>query len=232
MSRTPFATPVMALLVALATQAPARAMEMEIRGDQIVIGGPVLPGDFAQFKKLIDWRGFRINTVVLKDSPGGIAQEGFSIAELIRKQRLRTAVSGRCFSACALIFLGGQQRGFAEDPPPDRNFVAFHGLYFADGRLATDALAPSREWISRFTDRRIDPTLVRIWSKLENMQDAVYFFDSARFKGRDGASVFVCATAARRGKREQTCDPIPDTDGYEHGIFTTRQLTPVTAPRR
>ena len=223
-----------AFLLALSAllAAPAQAMQMEILGDQIVMGGPVLQGDFAQFKKLIDWRGFRINVVVLKDSPGGIAQEGFSIAELIRQQRLRTSVSGQCYSACALIFLGGVQRGFAAEPPPDRNFVAFHGLYFADGRLATDALAPSREWISRFTDRRIDPTLVRIWSKLENMQDAVYFFDSARFKGPQGASVFVCATERSRGQRKQTCDPIPDTDGYEHGIFTTRQLTPMPPPRR
>jgi hypothetical protein len=222
------------IAAAASPAAPARAMDMEIVGDQIQLSGPVVPGDFDQFQKLIKWRGFRLNVVVLRDSPGGIAGEGFRIAELIRGERMRTAVAGRCFSACALIFLGGTQRGFADDPAPGGNFVAFHGLYLMDGRLARDAEVPTREWIVRFTDRRIDPTLVKIWGRLENMQDAVLFFDPTRFKGRDGASVFICRTAdaQRRRPAEQSCDPLADTDGYEQGIFTDRRVVRFIPPRR
>ena len=225
---------VLALAAALLAAPAARAMEMEIVGDQLQLSGPVMAGDFERFRKIVKARGFRINFVVLRDSPGGIAHEGFRIAEMIREERLSTAVAGRCYSACALIFLGGTQRAFADAPPPTSSYVAFHGLYLADGRLAKDAEAPTREWIVRFTDKRIDPTLVKIWGRLENMQDAVVFFDPTRFRGADGASVYMCVTeeARRRRPAQQACEALADTDGYEQGIFTDRRLVRFNPPRR
>ena len=84
--------------------------------------------------------------VVALDSPGGSFQAGLDLALLFRRQGLATEVrSGdRCFSACALAFLGGTapprdptspaDEGPIPDQPPDRSLepgaqLGFHAPY-------------------------------------------------------------------------------------------------------
>ena len=51
---------------------------------------------------------------VLLHSEGGLVMAARSIADLIIEHRLDTHVEGQCFSACALIFLAGDDRSLAD----------------------------------------------------------------------------------------------------------------------
>ena len=48
--------------------------------------------------------------MVLHESPGGDLWNGYQVGNRIREENLPTAVSGKCESACALIFLSGAHR--------------------------------------------------------------------------------------------------------------------------
>jgi len=50
-----------------------------------------------------------VGTIYL-DSPGGVADEGHGLRDLIHARGLSTAVSKTCASACAIAFVGGSKR--------------------------------------------------------------------------------------------------------------------------
>lgn len=209
-------------LLAMLAGGGSQAMTMEAAGDQVALSGPVERGDFERFKAYVERNRFKIDAVVLLDSPGGIAVDGFMIGDLIREKRYRTIVAGACHSACALIFLGGSERLFAAGAE-DRAFVAFHGLYFRDGSLAQEGAALNRDWVMRRTDRWIDDSLLRQWTRFADPRDFVYFLapEGAR---RAGASVLVCRAAAAGARAPGDCQRVGNTDPFREGIATS--LTP------
>lgn len=50
---------------------------------------------------------------LLLESPGGGLVDGIDLGRAVREQKLRTITRYDCFSACALIFLGGTERWLA-----------------------------------------------------------------------------------------------------------------------
>ena len=50
------------------------------------------------------------------NSPGGQVSPAIAIADLIRKRGLDTLAEGRCYSACTLIFLAGQNAYWVLSP--------------------------------------------------------------------------------------------------------------------
>lgn len=209
------------LLLAIALVAIARvasALSFEAFGDQLALSGPVERGDFERFKAVVERNRFKIGAVVLLDSPGGAAADGFAIGDLIREKRYPTIASGACYSACALIFLGGSERYFAEGAD-ERVFVAFHGLYFRDGSLAQEVAGLNRDWVMRRTDRWIDDGLLRRWTRFADARDFVYFLGPAATR-RYAAPVLVCQNAQQQGREIRDCQRIADTDSYREGITT------------
>lgn len=86
----------------------------------IRLSGVILPGDADKLKAAIDAAPCLSQTcdeyfstgsqaVVTLDSPGGHFLTGIDLAEIIREHAVATVVpsGARCFSACALAFLGG-----------------------------------------------------------------------------------------------------------------------------
>lgn len=204
--------------VVLLVARTADALMIQAFGDQVVLSGPVERGDFERFKAVVERNRFKIGAVVLLDSPGGVAADGFAIGDLIREKRYPTIAAGGCYSACALIFLGGSERYFAEGAD-ERVFVAFHGLYFRDGSLAQEVTGLNRDWVMRRTDRWIDDGLLRRWTRFADPRDFVYFLSPIGAQ-RYGAPLLACQSAQQQGREIRDCQRIVNTDSYREGITT------------
>jgi len=204
------------------------AMDVRQVGAQLIMSGPIDGSELAKLRDVLAERDAKaIDTVVLRDSRGGDYWTSQRIAELIRARGWRTAVSGYCFSGCALMFLGGRERHFTDDKPVLQTQLAFHGTYYiADGiGIARGDLNPAttyaaRYWMKRYTDGRISETMLDRFEKLA-ATDFIHFFDSERLPRKGQPSVFVCPREKDAGYR---CRPMSATDVYREGIVTTNTL--------
>ena len=112
------------LLVTLLARgaASASAMDMHAGGSQLILSGFINRADYAKFLSALTPA---VKTVVLTNSPGGARLTGQYIAHEIRRRGLATVASGRCFSSCANLFLGGTERKLANAT----SYLAFHSNY-------------------------------------------------------------------------------------------------------
>lgn len=205
----------------------ASAMGMRVAGDQVILSGGVNVGDEVRLKNILAENGGRITTVILHNSPGGDANTGFAIGDLIRGQKLRTALAGYCRSACSRMYLGGVERIFTNAEPAAKTYVAFHGNYTDDGRLKLDNVWRLRQWIIAHSDGKADPALVDRWTTIKNRHGFAYFFDSARLHRPDGISVFLCDGSESPKTRFDECEKIRGKTGYDLGIFTAATVIKV-----
>lgn len=96
----------------------AQAMSFEYLMDQngrehLVLSGPIVSGDAAQFKRMVsaDPARFLRNTLIL-DSPGGEVREAMEMAKLFRRLLVTVNVfpPAHCASACFLLYVGAPAR--------------------------------------------------------------------------------------------------------------------------
>ena len=80
-------------LVLLAVFATAQAMDVEVRGQAVLMSGPVTGIELRVLESTLESHP-DINTVVLKNSHGGDARTGYAVGEFIRAHKLNTALSG------------------------------------------------------------------------------------------------------------------------------------------
>jgi hypothetical protein len=219
-------------LLAALVAGPVAAMEVQVLDDQIIMSGRI---DGSELVRLWDIaaerRTPRMRTVVLRDSPGGDLRTSITAGDFIREQGWNTAVSGYCFSGCALIFLGGKQRFFTDDRAPLQTQLGFHGTYQvaeamgarpgpAPGTLSPWHTAEARRWMKRATDGKLTETMLDRFETLAS-SDFIHFFDSNRLPRAGQVSIFVCPIA-KDGKRK--CEPIAGTDVYREGIATSVEV--------
>jgi hypothetical protein len=118
---------------------PARALEFALRGNAVVISGPVKLGDNAKFDEFMAQpaaAGVRIFHV---NSPGGTIGVALHIARQIRRRGGATVADGRgvCESACTVLFAGGSTRHYINAGGlQDRLGGAKGGLGFHEGNNA------------------------------------------------------------------------------------------------
>lgn len=109
------------LLVALFHLVSAYAEAAEMRwsddgfgGLNLVLSGPLMPGDYEDLHSMIKRSpvDFLRSDMILLSSKGGSVDEAMSIAELVRNTSLIAAVDehGECSSACFLILAGSNIR--------------------------------------------------------------------------------------------------------------------------
>ena len=209
-------------------------MEVTLIDDQILMSGRVDPSDVSKLWEIAaaDRAAKAIRTVVLRDSPGGDLRTAVQAGDFIRQQGWNTVVSGYCFSGCALMFLGGRQRGFTDDKPPLQTQLGFHGAYhvaaalagtqrFEPGTQSVWHTAEARRWIQRGTDGRISQAMLDRFERLAQT-DFIHVFDSNRIGRNSQLSVFVCPIV-KEGRRK--CEPIAGTDVYREGIANTDVVT-------
>ncbi|MCW0232070.1 MAG: hypothetical protein OJJ21_00555 [Ferrovibrio sp.] len=200
---------------------PASAMVMEVVDNQLIMSGAVVSGDYFNITSLLD-RNPQVDTVVVRNSPGGHAFTGFGIGAIIRARKLNTAVSGYCRSACSRIFLGGVERRFATDTPPGQTYVAFHGNYDDSGRLNISNIETLRKYVIDYSDGKADIELVKRWTVIPNTSGYIYFFDPHRLNRKDGISVFLCQGTEK--KKYEDCEKIAGKTGFDVGVYTSTEL--------
>jgi hypothetical protein len=201
----------------------AAAMDLKAVGNQLILSGPVIGDEFDRVEKILnDDRA--IDTVILRNSPGGKVSTGYRIGELFRARGLRTAVSGYCYSSCSRMFLGGTRRHFTDDFPPEYTDVGFHGHYDARGHLDRDDVQVFRlkDWIIKYSDGKADPALVDRWINIPLSAGMIHFRHPELFK-RNDASTFMCQGNEAMAHTGVGCEPIFKT-AIELGIATSLEI--------
>jgi hypothetical protein len=167
------------VVIAIAAFSPSElpAMELKVAGYQLILSGRVVGDEPGKVTEALA-KSPEIDTVILRNSPGGNAPAGYQVGQLLRERGLRTAVSGHCYSSCSRMFLGGRTRYFTDDYPPEDTNVGFHGHYYANGRLNSDLVDQYhlRDWIIRYSDGRADPQLVERWINIPYSRGMIHFF--------------------------------------------------------
>ncbi len=209
--------------------AGAGAMTMDVRGDQLIASGRVVPDDAARFRTLVAANP-TVKTVVLWNSPGGSAPANDAITETIESLGLNTVVTGFCVSACAMIFLAGKDRSFGDLEPIGLTSLGFHASY-VDGHLAPDRRLTALK--ARVLDRtrgKIDPPLVDRWLHLTDGRSSVRF----RFPGDStaGPTTYFCPLGRFPNAGDyRSCEAIADTSALSAGIVTSTDIVHVNRER-
>ena len=214
----------LAIVVALlALAAPCGAMTVEVAGDQLVLSGPVLSGDFTLIVDALKANP-SINTLILRDSIGGDVPTGYQVGEMARARGFRTAVSGFCNSSCSRMFLGGKERVFTDDFQMTRTRVGFHGHYKRGGQLDSDLVfrLGLKQWIIAHSDGRADPALVDRWISAPVNNGMMHFFHPSLAKQRAVATYF-CERGVTAGSNIFACEQIPKT-ALDLGIITSLEI--------
>jgi hypothetical protein len=198
-------------------------MDVKVAGDQLILTGPVIGGDFDKIQNALT-QSPEVTTAILRDSPGGHIATGYRTGELFRERRIRTAVSGFCYSSCSRMFLGGKVRVFTNDMPPEMTHVGFHGHYDDGGRLNPAQVASFglKNWIIRYSDGKADPALVERWISIPLNRGMIHFYHPGLVQ-RNGVSTFMCQGPNPPGKTWFDCEPIAKT-ALDLGIITSLDI--------
>ncbi|MEJ5990817.1 hypothetical protein WG902_12520 [Ramlibacter sp. PS3R-8] len=178
------------LLLFAAALAPCTVPAMDFRqaGGTLVMSGPVDDLDLVRLRNHLAVH--RPTLVVLHESPGGDLWNGYQVGNRIRDEKLPTAVSGKCESACALIFLSGTERSFTDGRPVAVTMVGLHGAHSVESKQPLTELSPRMAYMIRtMTGSKYPPDLLHRTVYPRNAEDMVYAFHPARY----------AATAAGRG---------------------------------
>ena len=216
------ATSLFALMLMSLMPARSLGMELKVVGNQLILSGRVV-GDEAEKVREAFASSPEIDTVVLRNSPGGDAPAGYRVGQMLRDRGLHTAVSGYCYSSCSRMFLGGSTRYFTDDYVPENNNVGFHGHYDRMGRLNAKLVRQYglRDWIIKYSDGKGDPALVERWINIPYSRGMIHFFHPGLVK-RAGVSTFMCQ--GDEGPRSVFgCEPIAKT-ALDLGIITSLEL--------
>jgi hypothetical protein len=200
----------------------ARAMEIRVAGDQLILTGPVVARDYDEVAGTLAAKP-QIKIVILRNSPGGDAPNGYHLGELFRQKSLQTAVSGYCYSSCSRLYLGGKERYFTDDYPPEYTQIGFHGHYRnGDLNAAYVAELHLKDWIIRYSDGKADPPLVERWINIPRATGLIHFYNPA-LVDFGGYSTFMCQGTEPGHSPIFDCERIPKT-ALDLGVATSATL--------
>jgi hypothetical protein len=210
-------------LSTIAATATARAMSMRVEDDQAILTGRLVTSDGGQFAQLLQAHP-SITTVVLWDSPGGSAEANAALTAQIQEHKLNTAVAGHCVSACAMVFLSGNERYFSDGESLDATSLGFHGSYL-NGTLAPQRRLQFLEnLVESETGGKADQTLVERWLHFADQHETVRF----RYPGADGTpkdpTVFDCQGPGPNRGDYGSCTPIVGPNALSMGIITSTRI--------
>jgi hypothetical protein len=210
------------LLCVSATAAPA--MQFKLIANQLILSGPVANGDFEKTREILA-RFPKVDTIVLRNSPGGDVPSGYQLGELFRDKGLATFVSGFCYSSCSRMFLGGKTRYFTDDFPAIYTNLGFHGHYdMTNGHLRPQLVAQFhlKDWLIKYSDGKADPALIDRWIAIPINIGMIHFYHQGLYK-RGGVSTFLCQGTEKMAQSVLGCEPIHKT-ALDLGIVTSLQV--------
>jgi hypothetical protein len=199
-------------------------MEFNLVGETLVLSGRVVSDDLARLKD--HFATDRVKLILLHNSPGGDLWNGLQLAERIRDRGIATAVSGRCESACGLIFLGGVQRSFSNGVPLPRTMVGLHGAHHVETKQAMPEMGARMAYLIRtMTDEKFPRELLDRTVYPKHPSDFIYTFHPRRFRP-DGIprGVMECL---RQPDATHKCTMIEGLDAIAIGVVTNPQILPL-----
>jgi len=220
-SQRPFAV-ALAWALALGLWAPAApAMDFHLVDGVLVMSGPVRGNELVQLRNFL--AAGPVQLVLLHESPGGDLWNGYQVGHRIRSEGLPTAVSGRCESACGLIFLGGAERFFSDGRPIGLTMVGLHGAHTTDTHQPLTQLGPRMAWVIRsLTDGKYPGELLQRTVYPRHAEDIVYSFHPSRFR-QDGTprGVIECLKQPDAGFE---CAMVDGLDALAIGVITQPEV--------
>lgn len=212
-----------AFLLMAACGGAVQGMTLEREGQTLFATGPV-GDDFDKFKDALDKPG--VEQVVFVNSPGGDFWTGMRVGRTIYDKGLKTVTAGYCVSACAIMFMGGKVRSFADAFRPNATFVGIHGPYSQDTKLVLPSLSPQMYAFFKMTmGDHFNASVMN--TALYDMDDAgalLRVFDVVRAPKR---VTHYCKAAQTQ---HHDCQKFPDADAMSLGVVTSAELTKVTLP--
>lgn len=210
-----------ALLAVLLLAPAARAMTFKVVGETLVMSGPVTSEDLVRLRDQL--AAHRVKLVLLHDSPGGDLWNGYQVGNRIRQEGLATAVSGKCESACGLIFLSGVERSFTDGRPAAQTMVGLHGAHSLDTRQPLPELSPRMAYMIRtMTDGKYPKDLLERTVYPRNAEDIVYAFHPSRYPAdAPGRGVVECL---KQPDVSFKCTMLPGLDAVAIGVVTNPDI--------
>jgi hypothetical protein len=190
-----------------------------------VMSGPVDSNDLVRLRNHL--AASRVKLVLLHESPGGDLWNGYQLGIRIRDEGLPTAVSGKCESACGLIFLSGSERSFTDGRPIAYTMVGLHGAHTVDTKQPLPELAPRMAYVIRtMTDRKYPSDLLQRTVNPRNAEDMVYSFHPMRYPVEArGRGVVECL---KQPDVSFKCTMLDGLDALGIGIITNPEV--ITLP--
>lgn len=209
------------LLLACGVVPAASAMDFRQVGDTLVMSGPVDDQDLVRLRNHLATH--QVALVLLHESPGGDLWNGYQVGNRVREEGLPTAVSGKCESACALIFLSGTERSFTDGRPVAATMVGLHGAHAIGTGRPLPELSPRMAYMIRtMTDRKYPDDLLQRTVYPRNAQDMVYAFHPARYPaGTRGRGIVECL---KRPVEGFDCRMLEGLDALGIGILTNPEV--------
>lgn len=112
------------LLISSLISTKSNAADFKIEKNEIIINGLLTGNQIYEFERLLDGNK-NIEFVIFEKSLGGNVAGLFGFSNAIKKRNLNTAIRGKCFSACAFVFLAGKRRFFEKGGYGNRS-LSFH----------------------------------------------------------------------------------------------------------
>lgn len=133
---------------------------VRVEGSCFVIEGEFWRPEFERFRALYEAHP-EIRCLELRASPGGATYGALLIGQMTRDRRMRTVARGRCVSACALAFLGGERREFGPAWRGEPTVLLLHGSFDrATARPDATFRESIRAWVRERSEGRMPAELL------------------------------------------------------------------------
>ena len=216
-------------LAQLGAAAPAAAMRFDIVGDTLILSGPVVDADLAQFRDAMQTSGLR--QVLLHQSPGGDAWTGQRLGGEIRRAKLNTLISGRCASACGYMFLGNVERRLSDGMPVRENRLMLHGAWDpSTGKTRPDLAPDLATHVRRMTDGKYPEALIEATVNSAHPQDFMEFAITPRMlRTPFPRGVFQCLVGT---DQQPQCKELGGYSALSTGVVTHAEIVALDAALR